>query len=132
MELEAAGQLGHEKGNDLVVGRENELENDDEADKDGPLGAEAKGRVEDGPVHEHCEYEEVEEGVELADEQVLHVVVEFPVAELVRQDGDDFGVAAAFGLFPLLKWKWFNSNFVVRKSDDQSSLMGEEEFGNFF
>lgn len=51
LKLEATTQTSHEKGDDLVVGRENELHDYDEADENGLFALESKRRVEDLSIH---------------------------------------------------------------------------------
>jgi monomeric isocitrate dehydrogenase len=59
------------------------LQNNDEADEDRSLTVESERRVENLTVHEHGKDEEIEKGVDFADDEVLDVVVELPVTEFV-------------------------------------------------
>ncbi len=102
LELESPPDPGHDKRDELVVGLEEKLQNDDQAHEDGPLLVEIERSVEDLAVDEHGEDEEIEERVDLAEDQVLDVVIELPVAELVGQNGQDLVCAAAFAFLALL------------------------------
>lgn len=105
LELKLATYTRHGERDELIVRREYELHNDDQADQHWPLGVEAERRVEHLTIHEHGEYQEIQQRVYLeyavvnnksltlhfgaieknqvthfTQNQILQIVVELPVA----------------------------------------------------
>lgn len=89
LKLELAGEDVEEQLEDGVHGGQGVGE-EDEANDNGVLGVEAKGRVQGGVVDEDGEEAEDVEQVDLGDAKEAGGVAELPVAELVGEDGHDF------------------------------------------
>ena len=80
LELEAARQPGHAEGEDFVVGAEDELEHDDEADERWHRVVEAESGEKFATSVKKPENEERKQEVGLADEHILQVVTQFPMS----------------------------------------------------
>ena len=66
LEFEATSDACHEERDELVVGREYELDDDYESDQYWSIVVlESERRVEDLSVHQDCEYEEIEQCIDL-------------------------------------------------------------------